>query len=87
VELRDLSGENDLLGGGFAHEDVVDGVTVVVPDETEAGGAIGLRVAIDEKDLEAFESEACGEVNRSGGFANSALLVDNAENLSHGNQE
>jgi hypothetical protein len=60
-------------------------VAIVVADKTEAGGAIGLWIAIDEEDLKAFEREACGEVNSSGGFANSALLVDNTENLSHGN--
>jgi hypothetical protein len=32
-----------------------------------------------------LDGEAGGEVDGSGGLANSALLVDNAENLSHGN--
>jgi hypothetical protein len=62
-------------------------MAIVVADETKPGGAIGLRIAINEKYLEAFESEACGEVNCCGGFANPALLVDNAENLSHGNPD
>jgi hypothetical protein len=32
-----------------------------------------------------LDGEAGGEVDRGGGFADSALLVDNAKNLSHGN--
>ena len=87
AELRDLSGKNDLLGGRVAHKDVVDRVAIVVPGESETRGAIRLRVAVDKKDFEAFESEACGEINCCRGLANPALLVDNAENLSHGNQD
>ena len=73
--------------GAVAHEHVVDGMAIVVALEAEAGGGVGLGVAVDQEDLEAFESEACGEIDGCGGFADSALLVDNAENLSHGNQE
>ena len=73
--------------GGVAHQDIVDGVAVVVALQTEAGGGVCLRVAVDQEDVEAFKSEAGGQVDGSGGFANSALLVDNAENLSHGTLE
>ena len=83
-EGLDLGGQNDLLGGRVAHEDVIDGMAVVIALEAEAGGAVGLGVAVDKEDFEAFESEAGSKVDGSGGFANSALLVDNAENLTHG---
>jgi hypothetical protein len=59
-------------------------VAIVVALEAETRGAVCLGVAIDQKNFEAFKSEAGGEVNGSGGFADSALLVDNAEYLSHG---
>jgi hypothetical protein len=76
-----------LLGGDISHQHVIDGAAIVIALETEAGGGVGLGVAIDKKDLETFESQAGGEIDRCGGFANSALLVDNAEYLSHGNSE
>ena len=61
-------------------------MAVIVALKTEAGGAIGLGIAVDEEDLEAFESEAGGEVDRSRGLADSAFLIDYAENLAHGIQ-
>ncbi len=67
-----------------AHQHVIDGMAVVVALKAEAGGAVGLRIAIDQEDFEAFQSEAGGEVDGCCGLANSALLVDNTENLSHG---
>ena len=79
--------QNDLHGLGIAHQDVIDGMAVVVALEAESGGGVGLGVAVDQEDLEAFERQAGGKVDGCGGFANSALLVDDAENLSHGNPE
>jgi len=62
-------------------------VTVVVALKTQAGGGIGLGVAVNQEDLEAFEGEAGGEVDRRGSFAYSALLIDDSENLTHGRQD
>ena len=45
-----------------------------------------MGIAIDQKHLEALDCEAGGKVDGCGGLANSALLVYNAENLTHGSQ-
>ena len=37
--------------GDVAHEDVVDGMAVVVARKSEAGGGVGLGVAVDQEDL------------------------------------
>jgi len=86
-EQIDLRGEDDLDGRDVAHEDVIDGVAVIVPLEAHAGRGVGLRVAVDKQDFETFERDAGGQVDSRGGFANSALLIDNAQNSSHGIQE
>jgi hypothetical protein len=36
----------------IAHQDVIDGVAIVVAADAEAGSGIGLGVAIDQQDLE-----------------------------------
>ena len=76
-----------MLGGSISGEDVVDGAPVIVPLKAEAGGGIGLRVAVNQQDFKAFQRETCSEIDSCSGFANAALLVDNTENLTHGNQE
>src|SRR4029077_3534425 len=54
--------------------------------EADAGGSISLRIAIDKQSSLFGERERCGQVNCSGGFANSAFLVgygdDSAQLLS-----
>jgi hypothetical protein len=59
-------------------------VTVVVALKAEAGGGIGLGIAVHQKDFETFESEAGREVDGCRGFADSALLIHYAEYLAHG---
>jgi hypothetical protein len=86
-EQIDFGGQNDLNGGSVAHQDVIDGVSVVIPLNPDTGSSVGLRVAVGEKDFEPFKSEAGSEVDRRSGFADSALLIDNAEYSSHGDQE
>ena len=62
-------------------------MAVIVALEAESGGSVGLGIAVDKEGLEAFERQAGSEVDGCGGFANSALLVDNAEYLAHCNQD
>jgi hypothetical protein len=62
-------------------------MAIVVALKTETGGGVRLGVAIDKEGLEAFYSEACGEVDGCRGLADSAFLVNNAEYLPHGNPE
>jgi hypothetical protein len=62
-------------------------MTVVIALKTEAGCGVGLRIAVDEQSLQPFKRNAGSEIDGSRGFANPALLVHNAEYLSHGNQE
>jgi hypothetical protein len=62
-------------------------MAVVVALEAEARGGVCLGVAVDKKGLETFDCEAGGKVDGCSGLADSALLIDNAENLTHGNPE
>ena len=60
---------------------------VVIALKTEAGGGIGLGIAVDQEDVEAFQRQTGCEVDGRGGLANSALLIDYAKNLAHGYQD
>jgi hypothetical protein len=62
-------------------------MTVIVALKAEAGGGVRLWVAVHQQRLETLECEAGGEVDGSGSFADSALLVHNTENLAHGIQD
>ena len=53
-----------------------------MPEEQFACG-----IAVHQENLESLESEAGGQVDGRGRLTNSALLVDEAENLTHGNPE
>ena len=86
-EPIDLRGQDDLLRRGVAHQYVVDGTSVVVAQESDTRGAVCLGIAVHQEDLKALESEAGCQVDGGGGFANSALLVDETENFTHGNPE
>ena len=57
-------------------------MAIVVPLKAEAGSSVGLGVAVDQENLETFESEAGGEVDGCGGFANPALLVCTSDDSS-----
>ena len=83
-EILDICWQNHLLRGGVADQYVIDGVAVIVPWDTKPGSGVGLGVAIDQKDVETFDGEAGGEVDCGGRLADSALLIDHAENLAHG---
>jgi hypothetical protein len=71
-----------------AEENVVDAeagfFTVAGAGEAEATGGVGLGIAVDEKGWEAFEGDGGGEVDGGGGFTDSALLVDNGDDLGWG---
>jgi hypothetical protein len=62
-------------------------VAAVVAEKSETGGSVGLGIAIDQEYLEAFESETGRKVDGSGGLANSAFLIHDSKNLSHGLSE
>ena len=80
----DFSGQNHLFRAAVADQNVIDRMAIVVALETEAGGGIGLRIAVDEQDLEPLERQAGGKIDGSGGFAHSALLIYDPDDLSHG---
>ncbi len=52
--------------------------------EAEASGGVGLGVAVDEEGWKAFEGEGGGEVDGGGGFADSAFLIDDGDDLGGG---
>jgi hypothetical protein len=62
-------------------------MTIVVALKSKAGGTICLGIAVHEEDFKALDSEAGGQIDRCSGLANSALLVDKPENLTHGNPD
>ena len=70
--------------GAMAHQDVVDGVAVIVALHAEAGGGVGLGVAIDQEDFEAFEGQGGAEIDGGGGFAHATLLIHDPDNFPHG---
>ena len=83
-EMFDLGGKQGLFGGGAGGEEIVDGEPLVVAGKAEAGGAVGLGVAVDEENALAKKGEACGEIDGGGGFADSTFLVDDPEDFAHG---
>jgi hypothetical protein len=62
-------------------------MSVVIALKTESRSSVGLGIAVDEQGIEPFDRKAGGEIDGCRGFANPALLIHNAEYLSHGNQE
>ena len=80
----DIGGENHLLREAVADEHIVDGMAVVVALEAEAGGGVGLRIAVDQEDLEAFQCQTRRQIDGRGGLSYPALLVDDADDLAHG---
>jgi len=61
-------------------------MAVVVPLQAEPGRGVRLGIAINQKYLQPLEGQAGREIDCRSSFANSALLIDNAENLAHGRQ-
>uniref|UniRef100_E6QL24 Uncharacterized protein n=1 Tax=mine drainage metagenome TaxID=410659 RepID=E6QL24_9ZZZZ len=57
---------------------------MVVAGKSEAGGTVGLRVAVDQENPESTHGEAGSEVDCGGSFSDAAFLVDDSENLAHG---
>ncbi len=82
-ELLDFGGLEKLGGIGVAHEEVVGSGALGVFVESEAGGGVGLRIAIDEEGWDAAGGEAGGEVDAGGGFPYSAFLVGDGNDPRH----
>ena len=83
-ERLDGGGEDHLVGGRKAHEDVVDRVAGVVALNAEAGGRIGLGIAINEENFQSLQGQRGTKVNCGRGFAHSTLLIHDADNFPHG---
>jgi len=85
LKVGDFGGEQGFGEGGMAEEDVVGAEACVFSfagaGEAEASGGVGLGVAVDEEGGKAFEGEGGGEVDGGGGFADSAFLVDDGDDL------
>jgi hypothetical protein len=80
-EIGDFGGNDDVVGGGVAHEEVVDAEAGFVAGEAEASGGVGLGVAVYKEGRETFEGEGGGEVDGGGGFADTTFLVDDGDDL------
>jgi hypothetical protein len=62
-------------GVGVAHEELIGSGSCGVFEEAEAGGGVGLRVAIDEQRMDSAGGEAGGEVDAGGCLPNSTFLI------------
>ena len=78
-EVFDGGGADGGLDGGGAGEEVVDAGAGFIACEAEAGGGVGLGIAIDEQGGDTVQSECGGEVDGGGGFADATFLVDDGE--------
>jgi hypothetical protein len=83
-ETVELGRQDGLIRWGIADQDLIYRVSIVVSLKAEAGGCVGLWVAVNQQDLEALDCQAGREIDGGGGFANAALLIDHAQNLAHG---
>ena len=83
-EPVDLRGQDNLLRRALTRQEVVDRTAIVVAQETDSRGGVGLGIGIDQEDIEAFQSQAGSQVDRRCGLADSALLIDDTEYLAHG---
>ena len=79
----ELGGLEELGGIGVAHEELIGSGALGVFDQAEAGGGVGLGVAIDEEGWDAAGGEAGGEVDAGGGLSDSALLVGDGNDPRH----
>ena len=69
----------------MADEDVVDAEAGVFaffcPREAESASGVGLWVTVDEEGIDSFEGEGGGEIDRGCGLSDSALLIDDRDDL------
>ena len=85
-------------GIAVARELVHNGVEVIAVDtderivnaaadaplgDTEAAGAVALRIQIDEQYLASQRCHAGGQIDSGGGFTHAALLVGDGDDFSH----
>ena len=75
VEGGAFDGDDGLMGGGLAHEDVVEGGFVAVLVEAEGGGGVGLGVGVNEQGGVARACKVSSKVDGGGGLADAAFLV------------
>ena len=87
TEVGNFGGECGLVGGRLIEENVVDGQPGLIVGrgaaKAHAAGGVGLGVAVDEEGGDAFEGEGGREVDGGGRFADSALLIDDSDDLGH----
>ena len=89
----DASGEDSEVGGvgfdeavvdvGMPEETLVGALFQIVSVDSKTGGGIGLRVGIDKQHLVLHHRQCGTEVNGSGGFAHTALLVGDRDGFTH----
>jgi hypothetical protein len=69
------------LGGlGITEQDMVEARPVRTLRDAKATGGIALGIGIDHQDAEVIGSKGSGQVNRSSGLSDAALLVCNSKN-------
>jgi hypothetical protein len=78
-ERLDWGGLEECVHRSAVGEQVVDGAVIAVACDAEAAGAVGLRVAVDEDALQAFQCEGGAEIDRGRGLADATLLVGDGE--------
>ena len=89
----DASGEDSEVGGvggykavgnvGLPHETFVGALVQFVGVDAEAGGGVGLRVGVDKQHLVLHHRQSGTEIDGGGGFAHTAFLIGDRDNLTH----
>ena len=59
----------------FAQESIVNGWTVWLLLNSQAGGRVSLRIGVNQKNFEVIRRQGGCKINRSSGLAHSAFLV------------
>ncbi len=79
----DLGPQRDFVDGRLAHQHVIRRAPVRIAGNTQSPARVGLRIAVDEQDLQPLQSQCCRKINGGGRFAHPAFLIDYGEHFPH----
>ena len=88
---RDVGGQNiavfcvdhRVCGGEILNHDIIGRMGSRAFFHAKAGGRVGLRVKIAQKDALSRLLQCSGQIDRRGRFPHAALLIDKCQNLRH----
>ena len=84
MQLADLGLDQRVPDSDLADHQLVDGAPfVLVRDEVQPGGGVGLGVGVYDEYLPLQDGERCGKIDGGGGFPYAAFLVRDGDDFSH----